>query len=312
MLKGRPVERSHASTVSPWLAKPTAATPPPDRAIAVAAGTEDRFPELFRVLFDASARDRSRGHRRPPRRPGSSPSSSNTTAFVAEVPWSTARILTRTVGAGSRETSGNSSRGNPGAIPRSTQPRRRRSSGLGSTPMDHTLAASSARRAHRAATIPVTATRSLAMVPAIPDAALVPGAAGQGGSGVPEGVVRGGRTSRPGRASRLDADAPTSATGRAGLQAGAQSFLVGLLQLRHQLLHHLHPGRLLHHLLQRVERRRSGRHRLGLAHPGLPRSLYRPLPVRAGVGLPDLGWHLLVGLQTGWRRRPGTTRDGST
>ena len=38
------------------------------------------------------------------------------------------------------------------------------------------------------------------------------------------------------------------ASGRARLQAGAQPVLVGFLQLRHLLLDHLHPGRLLHQL----------------------------------------------------------------
>ena len=120
--------------------------------------------------------------------------------------------------------------------------------------------------------------------------------------------LRRGRTSRPRRSSRSDAHGRRAATGRAGLQAGAEPLLVGVLQLRHQLLHHLHPGRLLHHLLQRVERRRSGRHRLGLAHPGLPHPLHRPVPVRAGVRLPHLGRHLLVGLQA--RRRESRVLHG--
>ena len=40
-------------------------------------------------------------------------------------------------------------------------------------------------------------------------------------------------------------------------------------------------------------------------HPG-----HRFLHVRAGVGVPDLGRHLLVGLQARRRRRPATTPAG--
>ena len=57
-----------------------------------------------------------------------------------------------------------------------------------------------------------------------------------------------------------------------------------------------------------LERRRPGGHRLGLAHFGGPRALHRALPVGTGVGVPDLGRHLLVGFQA--RRREGGLLHG--
>ena len=48
---------------------------------------------------------------------------------------------------------------------------------------------------------------------------------------------------------------------------------------------------------ERLERRRPGGHRLGLADPRGADPVHRALHGRAGLGLPDLGRHLLVGLQ---------------
>lgn len=82
---------------------------------------------------------------------------------------------------------------------------------------------------------------------------------------------------------------------RTRLQTGVAPQVEWLLQLRHLVLDHLDPGRLLHHLRSGVEQRRPGRHLLGLAadlpvHPD-----HRFLHGRAGVGVPDRGRDLLVG-----------------
>ena len=56
-----------------------------------------------------------------------------------------------------------------------------------------------------------------------------------------------------------------AAARRARLQAGAEPILVGLLELRDLVLDHLDPGRLFHQLRHRLEQRRPGGDRLGLA-----------------------------------------------
>ena len=90
---------------------------------------------------------------------------------------------------------------------------------------------------------------------------------------------------------------------QARLHTGAQPHLVGLFQLRDLVLDHLDPGGLLHLVRPWLEQRRTGRDRVGLAdrldlHPD-----HRPVHVRVGVGVPDLGRNLLVGSQT--RRTEG-------
>ncbi len=102
-------------------------------------------------------------------------------------------------------------------------------------------------------------------------------------------------------ASGLSAD--DAASRQARLQAGAQPLLVRLLELRDLVLDHLDPRRLLHDLLPGLEQRRPGRDLVGLAdHLGVHPD-HRLHDVRAGLGLPDLGRHLLVGLEDGRARR---------
>ena len=73
--------------------------------------------------------------------------------------------------------------------------------------------------------------------------------------------------------------------------------MVGLLELRHLVLDHLDPGGVFHQLRPRLEQRRLGRDRVGLAdHLGVhPRD--RPVHVGTRVGVPDVRRHLLVGIE---------------
>ena len=75
-----------------------------------------------------------------------------------------------------------------------------------------------------------------------------------------------------------------------------------LSELRDLVHDHLDPGGLLHDLRPGLEQRRPDRDLLGLAADLDPDPDHRLLHVRAGVGLPDRGRHLLVGVQA---RRPG-------
>ena len=78
--------------------------------------------------------------------------------------------------------------------------------------------------------------------------------------------------------------------------------LVGILELRDLVLDHLDPGRLLHQLRRRLQQRRPDLDLVVVADPRSVHPDHRVHDVRAGLGVPDLGWHLLVGVQA---RRPG-------
>ena len=83
--------------------------------------------------------------------------------------------------------------------------------------------------------------------------------------------------------------------------AGPQARLELVLQLRDLVHDHLGPRRLLHHLRPGVEQRRPDRDLVGLADHLRPHPARGVLHVRARVGVPDRGRHLLVGVQA---RRP--------
>ena len=94
--------------------------------------------------------------------------------------------------------------------------------------------------------------------------------------------------------------------------AGAEPHLVRLPELRHLVLDHLDPRRLLHHVRRGVEQRRPHRHLVGWLILSDLHPHHRLLHVRAGVGVPDLGRHLLVGEQAGRPARRASTPAGST
>ena len=99
---------------------------------------------------------------------------------------------------------------------------------------------------------------------------------------------------------------------RARLQAGAQPLLVRLLQLRDLVLDHLDPGGVLHDLRPGLQQRWPDRDLVGLADRLAVHPAHRLHHVRARVGLPDVGWHLLVGQQDGRRRGRASSPAGST
>ncbi len=76
----------------------------------------------------------------------------------------------------------------------------------------------------------------------------------------------------------------------------------GFSELRDLVHDHLDPGRLLHDLRPGVEQRRPGRDLDRLAGDLDPDPDHRLLHVRARLGLPDRGRHLLVGVEARRRR----------
>ena len=94
-VSGRPVSRSQARTVSPWLASaPPSIGPARLRRAPRGPRVEHRVQQLVRVLLDPAAVEVARMHRHLGERRGPRRSGSTTTALVPEVPWSMARTVT--------------------------------------------------------------------------------------------------------------------------------------------------------------------------------------------------------------------------
>ncbi len=270
VLRGRPVSRSQASTVSPWLAKPTAATPPPARATASPSRLADRVPQLLGVLFDTAPRHRpwrhgglDRGH---------------DVAVLAE----------------------DDRLGGRGPLVDGQDPHRTRSiSGIGWLHFQRhgrrfphpPLILTGGKRLPKAGSQLFPSRDGEACYRAR-NTRCYPGraAAEQRGMHVPEGVVEDEvdisslsldeqELARMGYKQELNRS--WSGFSNFAISFSIISILAGCFTT----------------FYSRLERRRAGRHRLGLADSGGPRPLHRTLPVGTGVGLPDLGWHLLVGFQ---------------
>ncbi len=110
------------------------------------------------------------------------------------------------------------------------------------------------------------------------------------------------RSDRPTR--RTCAHRRREASGQARLQPGPAPLVVRLLQLRDLVLDHLDPRRLLHQLRSRLQQRWA--HRDLVVAGRSSRRLHpdhRLHDVRAGVGVPDVGRHLLVGRPSSVGRR---------